>query len=329
MRRTASPFSLVLLGLGTFLLVLAPLFAWYVQPRAAVNPVDIDTTAVYTGRGSVFDLEQVETVPDQKITITQRVRGNVGESERSGNAVWDVTTSVDTDKSLPAADPHDALSFTPHRWVLDRRTTKPVRCCEAKPHIEGEAYLKFPFDVQKRSYQWWDNTLGDTVVMRYRGTEKVQGYTGYRFTASVPPTRSGTRMVPGSIVGLPDRPQVLAEEWYSNHGVELVVDQRTGRVVYARTSPRQTLRAPGGKTDAAVLLDAEKGVEFTDGTQREAVRQAKRDSGQLRLVGETLPVGAAVAGSLLAAIGAALVIRGRKVAEGPDTSGTPGQPLTK
>lgn len=102
MRRTASPLSLILLGLGTFLLVLAPLLAWYVEPRAAVNPIDIDQTAVYQGTGSVFDVEQVETVPDQAITITQRVRGDVAESERSGRAaVWDVTTTVDTDKSLP------------------------------------------------------------------------------------------------------------------------------------------------------------------------------------------------------------------------------------
>ncbi|MFD3729949.1 DUF3068 domain-containing protein [Streptomyces sp. NPDC058632] len=317
MRRTASPFSLVLLGLGTFLLVLAPLLAWYVQPRAAVNPIDIDTTAVYKGRGSVIDLEKVETVPGQTITVTQKVRGNVEDSERSGNAVWDVTTTVDTDKSLPAADPHDALDFTPHRWVLDRRTTKPVHCCEEKPHIEGEAYLKFPFDVQKRSYQWWDNTLGDTVVLRYRGTEKVQGYTGYRFTASVPATKTGTRLVPGALVDEPDRPQVLAEEWYSNHGLELVVDQATGRVIYAQTGPRRTLRAPGGDEDAAVLLDAEK-LSFTTDTQKEAVRQAKRDSGQLRLVGETVPVGAAVAGFVLAVAGGVLVARGRKEEERPD-----------
>ncbi|MGY0067119.1 DUF3068 domain-containing protein [Streptomyces sp. QTS137] len=317
MRRTASPFSLVLLGLGTFLLVLAPLLAWYVQPRAAVNPIDIDTTAVYKGRGSVIDLEKVETVPGQTITVTQKVRGNVEDSERSGNAVWDVTTTVDTDKSLPAADPHDALDFTPHRWVLDRRTTEPVHCCEETPYIEGEAYLKFPFDVQKRSYQWWDNTLGDTVVMRYRGTEKVQGHTGYRFTASVPATKTGTRLVPGVLVDEPDRPQVLAEEWYSNHGLELVVDQATGRVIYAQTGPRRTLRAPGGDEDAAVLLDAEK-LSFTTGTQKEAVRQAERDSGQLRLVGVTAPVGAAVAGFVLAVTGGVLVARGRKEEERPD-----------
>ncbi|MPY63547.1 DUF3068 domain-containing protein [Streptomyces spongiae] len=311
MRRKASPFSLVTLGVGTFLLVLAPLLAWYVEPRAAVNPIDIDTTAVYTGTGSVFDVEEVRTVPDQRITITQRVRGNVADSERSGKAaVWDVTTSVDTDKSLPAADPHDALDFTPHRWVNDRRTNRPVHCCGEKPYIQGEAYLKFPFDVQRRDYRWWDNTLGKTVTLRFQGVKKIRGYEGYRFTGTVPATRNGTRLVPGAIVDQPERPQVVAEEWYANHGIELVVDQATGRVLFARTGPRQTLRAPGGKKDAAVLLDSRK-IQFTADTQKFAVDQAKKDSGQLRLVGRTLPVGAGVLGFVLAAVGAVLVARGR------------------
>lgn len=328
MRRTASPISLILLGLGTFLLVLAPLLAWYVEPRAAVNPIDIDQTAVYRGTGSVFDTDQVKTVTDQRITVTQRVRGNVEDSERSGRAaVWDVTTTVDTDKSLPAADPHDALEFIPHRWVMDRRTTKPVHCCGEKPYIEGEAYLKFPFDVQRRSYQWWDNSLGSTVTLHYRGTKKVQGYTGYRFTGTVAPAKVGTRLVPGTIVDEPGRPQVLAEEWYSNHGIELVVDQRTGRVVYAQVGPRRTLRAPGAKKDAVVLLDSRK-IAFTTATQKEAVRLAERDSGQLRAVGETLPIGAAVAGFVLAVAGGVLVVRGRRRPESTDMSGTPEPVLT-
>lgn len=55
--------------------------------------------------------------------------------------------------------PRDALEFVTGRWVTDRRTNKPVHCCEEKPYHEGEAYLKIPFDVQQRPYRWWDNTL--------------------------------------------------------------------------------------------------------------------------------------------------------------------------
>lgn len=319
MRRTASPLSLILLGLGTFLLVLAPMLAWYVEPRAAVNPIDIDTTAVYRGTGSYFDTDEIETVHDKRITVTQQVRGNVADSEKSGRAVWDVTTTVDTDKSLPAADPHDALEFFLNRWVTNRHTNQPVHCCKENPYFEGDAYLKFPFDVHRRSYQWWDNSLGSTVTLHYSGTKKVQGYQGYRFTGTVSPVKIGTRLVPGTIVGQKNKPQVLAEEWYSNHGIELVVDQRTGRVLYAQVGPRRTLRAPGAKKDAVVLLDSRK-LGFTTETQKSQVKLAKKESGQLRMAGQTLPIGAAVAGFALAVVGGVLVLRGRKRPDSPEES---------
>ncbi|MBQ0849246.1 DUF3068 domain-containing protein [Streptomyces sp. NPDC057620] len=324
MRRTATPFSLVILGLGVFLLVLAPLLAWYVEPRAQRTPIDTDQTTVFTGTGSYFDTDEIETVDDKKLTITRQVRGDVAESEKSGRAVWDVSTSVDTDKTLPAADPHDSLQWTMERWVTDRRTNKPVHCCEEEPYFEGEAYLKFPFDVQKRSYIWWDNTLGSTVTLKYRGEKRIQGYKGLRFTGTVPATKTGTRLVPGTLVGVEDAGQVLAEEWYSNHGVELVADQRTGRIIYAAIGPRKTLRAPGTKKDAVVLLDSKR-IAFTPETQKQQVDLADTDSGLLRAVGRTVPLGAGIVGFLLAAVGAVLVVRGRPH---PDTPESSQEPLT-
>ncbi|MFJ7969686.1 DUF3068 domain-containing protein [Streptomyces sp. NPDC096324] len=319
MRRTVSPFSLITLGLGTFLLVLAPLMAWYVAPRAAVTPIALDTTSVLTGRGSYFDTGQIKTVHDSRITITTRVRGDIEASERSGRAVWDMTSSIDTDRTLPASDPHDALDFSQNRWVTDRTTNKPVHCCKEHPYHEGDVNLKFPFDVRKHSYQWWDGSLGSTVTLHYSGIKKVQGYDGLRFTATVAPTKVGTRLVPGSIVGLPERPEVLAEEWYSNHGIELIADQRTGRMIYAKVAPRMTLRTPGSKQDEMVLLDSQK-LDSTTTTQQDSVRQARKESGQLRLVSEVLPVGFGAAGFALAGVGSALAIRGLKRSESSGTS---------
>jgi hypothetical protein len=335
MRRTASPFSLLTLGLGAFLLALAPLLAWYVEPRAERTPVDVDTTTVFTGTGSYFDTGAVKTVHGKRITVTRQVRGDVAASEKSGRAVWDVSTSVDTDASLPAADPHDALQWTLERWVTDRRTNAPVHCCGEQPSFEGEAYLKFPFDVRKRAYRWWDNTLGATVTLSYRGTKKIQGYEGYRFTGTVPATRTGSRLVPGTIVGQPKRNQVLAEEWYANHGIELVADPKTGRIVYAAIGPRKTLRAPGSGKDAVVLLDSER-IAFTPATQRQQVALTDDDSGRLRLLGTTLPLGAGTAGLVLAALGAVFVVRGRGGRGGtggrgpsnPDSSPTVLEPST-
>ncbi|MBO1336846.1 DUF3068 domain-containing protein [Streptomyces sp. VRA16 Mangrove soil] len=328
MRRTASPLSLVSVGLGTFLLVLAGLLAWYVEPRAERTTLDIDTSTVFTGTGSYFDTAKIRTVQDQRITITRQVRGDVAESERSGRAVWDAVTSVDTDKTLPASDPHDALQWTLERWVTDRRTNAPVHCCGEQPAFQGEAYLKFPFHVQKRTYTWWDNTLGATVPLRFSGVTKVQGYEGYRFTGTVAPARTGSRLVPGRIVGLPKKGQVLAEEWYANHGIELVADPTTGRILYAAIGPRKTLRAPGSAKDAAVLLDSEK-IAFTPATQRQQVGFARDDNDRLTLLGTTLPLVAGALGALLVVAGAVFVVRGRggrTAAEGPEGPGSPGGP---
>ncbi|MGW1888947.1 DUF3068 domain-containing protein [Streptomyces sp. NPDC002004] len=324
MRRTAHPSSgprpsrpqlppslpFVLLGLGVFLLVLSPLLARYVEPRAARTPVGVDTTAVFTGTGSYFDTRSVSTLHHRRITVTQQVRGDVADGVRSGHAVWDVSTSVTTDGTKATADPHTALQWTLERWVTDRSTNAPVHCCAEHPYFEGEAYLKFPFDLRKRAYRWWDDTLGATVELTYRGTRRVQGYEGYRFTGTVAPTRTGTRLVPGRLVGEPERSQVLAEEWYANHGIDLVADQRTGRIIYAAIGPRKTLRAPGTHKNAVVLLDSRR-IAFTTATQKQQVGLARTDSGRLRLLGRTLPVGAGAAGLVLATAGAVLVVRRR------------------
>ncbi|MFG2334233.1 DUF3068 domain-containing protein [Streptomyces sp. NPDC048604] len=311
MRRSASPLSLTLFGAGVFLLVLAPLLVWYVQPYAKRTPVDVDTTTVFTGTGRSFDVGRLETVDGQRITITRKVRGDVADSLKSGNAVWDVSTSVDTDATLPASDTRDSLQWTLERWVTDRRTNEPVHCCRESPAFDGEAYLKFPFDVEERDYRWWDGTLGGVVRLRYEGPRTVQGYEGLRFTGTVPPTRTGVRQVPGRLVGLPKTPQVLAEEWYANSGIELVADRRTGRILYAAIGPRKTLRAPGSSEDAVVLLESDE-IAFTDDTQRQQVDLAAADSRKLELLGRTVPLAAGALGAVLALVGGVLVARGRR-----------------
>ena len=91
-----------------------------------------------------------------------------------------------------------------------------------------------------------------------------------------------------------------------------------GRVIYAQVGPRRTLRAPGHAYDSVLLLDADK-LAFTTATQREQVKLAKKESGQLRLVGQTLPIGAAVAGFVLAVAGGVLLLRGRRRPESPES----------
>ncbi|WHM41050.1 DUF3068 domain-containing protein [Streptomyces sp. BPTC-684] len=308
MSRTVSRLALVSLGLGVFLLTLAPLLAWYVTPHAKRTPIDVDITTVSTGNGSYFDTTSLSVLHDQTLTITRRVLGNVAESKHSGHAVWDVSTTIDTPRTLPLADPRKSLQWTTERWVTDRRTNAPVHCCQEAPvPHQGDAYLKFPFDLRKRTYQWWDATLNGTVPLHYAGTGKVLGHQGYRYTGTVPPTRVGTRQVPGILVGLPRRPQVQAEEWYANPAIDLVVDRRTGRVLDAAISPVKSLRAPGGAKDAVTLLQGDR-LEFDRQTQHRQVDLAAKDNRKLLLIGTVAPLAGAGTGTLLTAASAGLMV---------------------
>jgi len=310
MRKLPSPISLVVLGTGAFLLVLAPMLAWYVEPRVKLMPIDTNVTTSLTGTGSYFDQDTVSVKNGQKITVTQRVLGDVAASDRSGYAIVDVASIVDTPKTLPLKDPRRSLDWSQERFVVDRRTNRPVHCCGEKPAHRGEAYLKFPFDVQKRDYRWWDGTLDGTVLLRFDGTKRLHGYEGYRFTGMVAPTKRGTRQVPGALVGLPKQDQVIAEEWYANAGIELVVDQRTGQIMNVKTAPHVTLRAPGAKYDAVTLLRSDR-LEMSPAMQREQVKFAAKNSRDLQLLGEIAPVGGAVTGLVLAVAGGVMVMRGR------------------
>ncbi|MFW6724266.1 DUF3068 domain-containing protein [Streptomyces sp. MAR4 CNY-716] len=331
-RRKASPLSLILLGLGVFLLVLAPMLAFYVEPRAKLNPVDIESTTRYEGTGTFYDTDAQKERDNQELTIVRRVLGDVAASD-DDTAVWEAATTIDTPLTRKVDDPRRAFQFTTERWVMDRETNAPEHCCGEDTGVDGkrfggDSYLKFPFDVEKRTYRWWDSTAQDTVALEYAGEKKIQDYTGLAFTGEIEPVKTGTRQVPGVMVGLPDKDQVFAEEWYANEKIELVADERTGRIIYASIAPKKTLRQPGGGTDEVTLLQSD-GIEFTEETQKEQVDLADEDSSRLKLVGETLPVVALVAGFVLAGAGAVLLVRGGRPDE-PDherePDGVPPQP---
>ncbi|MGW8376305.1 DUF3068 domain-containing protein [Streptomyces sp. ODS28] len=309
MRRRSAPLPLTLLGLGVFLLVLAPMLVWYVEPHGKRNPLDVNLTSVFTGSGKYFDQEKLRTRETEGLSITRRVLGNVAAGERSGRAVYDVSQAVDNPATRKFHDPRRSFQWDLERWVTDRKTNLPVQCCGLRPaDTSGEAYLKWPFDVRERTYIWWDSTLGKTVPVRYTGRQKIKGYEGMRFTATVAPTRMGTRQVPAVLVDKKRTGQVQAEEWYANSGLEFVVDRVTGRILYAATGLKVTLRAPGGKADKVTLLQSDR-LAFDDATQREAVRLAKADNRKVRLVGTTAPLVAVIAGGVLTLAGAVLLVR--------------------
>ncbi|MEK8170612.1 porin PorA family protein [Streptomyces sp. M19] len=206
-----------------------------------------------------------------------------------------------------AARPRRSLRWTTERWVTDRRTNAPVHCCGERPVFDGDAYLKFPFDLKQRSYRWWDSTLGAAVPLRFSGTTRVEGHRGYRFTGTVRPTRIGTRLVRG--------------RWWTGRA-RARCRRRSGTPTPASSwSPTGAPAASstpasrpgdaartGGHRDAVTLLRSG-GIRFTDATRRAQVGLARDDNDRLRLVGRVAPLAAASAGTVLTAAGAALTLR--------------------
>ncbi|MGW6917168.1 porin PorA family protein [Kitasatospora sp. NPDC054939] len=304
--RRLSRTGLVLTGLAAFLLVVAPLLHWYALPNLRRTPVDTDTTTVFTGRGTVFDTKAVAVSPVQDLTLTRRVVGNVAQSSGT-RAVMDVSTQIDTAATLELRDPRRSVQWTVERWVTDRRTNLPLHSHGETPVFSGEAYLKFPFGLDRRPYTYWDSTLGGTVTLDYQGTATVNGRTGYRYGAVLGPTRVGTQQLPGKVLGVPGSSQVVAERYYANGGFSVVVDPVTGVVMDARTQPLVTLRTSADGPDLLTLLRAD--LTMTPESRANQVRTAQASARKLELVGTVGPLGAGAAGLVALAVGGALLRR--------------------
>lgn len=307
--RRLSRTGLVLAGLAAFLLVVAPLLHWHVLPNVRKTPIDSNITTVFTGSGTVFDTRTVAVSPVQPLTLTRHVVGNVAQSS-STRAVLDISTQIDTAATLDLHDPRRSVQWTVERWVTDRSTNLPVHSNGETPFFSGEAYLKFPFGLAKRPYVYWDSTLGGTVTLAYQGTATVNGQLGYRYGAAVGATRIGTQQVPGKLLGLADRSQVVADKYYANAGFSVTVDPVTGTVMDARTQPSVTLRTAADGPDLLTLLQAD--LSMTAESRASQVDTAVDSGRKLTLLGTTLPVGAGAAG-LVCLLAGGVLLRRRSV----------------
>ncbi len=305
--RRLSRTGLVLTAVAAFLLVLAPLLHWYALPNLRKTPIDTNTTTVFTGSGTVFDTKAVAVSPVQDLTLTRRVVGNVAQSSPT-RAVMDISTQIDTAATLELRDPRKSVQWTVERWVTDRRTNLPLHSHGETPVFSGEAYLKFPFGLVKRPYVYWDSTLGGTVTLDFQGTATVGGRTGYRYGAVLGATKVGTQQVPGKLLGLADRSQVVADRYYANGGFSVVVDPVTGTVLDARTQPLVSLRTSADGPDLLVLLRAD--LTMTAESRDGQVRTAQVAARKLELVGTTAPVAAGAAG-LVCLLAAGVLLRRR------------------
>lgn len=309
MRRTI---GLVLIGLGVFALVVSPLARFYVYPQVAVAPADQDSVSVLVGENAnVFDVGSLENITTD-LTTTASTVGDVEAAEQSedegrdGVVVWVNTSSTKDSDDVVRSRSIDRVAF-------DEFTGEAVNCCgEFYSAVEGEQeaveheglVFKFPFETQKKTYDFWDSTLLETRPAEFSGVEGVEGITTYKFVQEIEPSLTETSEVPAAVLGLDQEGNVEADRMYSNVRT-MWVEPRTGVIIKRTEEQYNTIRYDG--EDRLVTTAVNTGYD-------EATIKGNADkygplASQLNLLRNVVPLAALIAGVLLVLIGVVLARR--------------------
>jgi hypothetical protein len=199
------------------------------------------------------------------------------------------------------------LSAGTIRVAFDRTSSELSECCGANVDGADVAFaginpLKFPFFVEKRSYDYFDTTILQAPPAEYVGEEELFGMNTYKFVQNIPPTQYTEIEVPGDLVGS-EEASVVGGRFYSNVRT-LWVDPVTGSVIKGYEEQKQTLRVDG--EDKLVLVEAN--VGGTDAAVQQTVEDTQSTSNLLNMLNSTIPLVAAILG-VLALVGGLLLSR--------------------
>lgn len=302
--------SLVLIAVGAFLVVLAPMIRFYAYPRLAVAPANqVSETGLQANGAKVFDIKTLKTIPaDLRIQVITHGDASTPKSHPDDVTYVNSTLTKDTNGNL--------LSGEIERMSFNKRTGEASNCCKdfiadekdapGTPVTHEGLVAKFPFQTKKKTYQFWDSTLRTANPIYYKGTSKIEGLTVYRFEQTIAPTQYGTQEVPLSLLGEPGDGTVTAPEMYSNTRT-LWVEPETGVIIQRQEKQLNTIDYQG--TPKVVLTDAT--ISYDDKTLRKNVDDYGAQGTRLKLARSTGPEIAFILG-LVSILGGALLGRRRQ-----------------
>ncbi|QIG42649.1 DUF3068 domain-containing protein [Nocardioides anomalus] len=293
----------VLIGLGAFLVVLGVLAVAYAPGVVKKTPLDVDTTTVYEGEAAKLDpaTGAFDKKPAYAIRITK------ADSKKSSDdhvimaetacAVFDTGGAQEC---VNGNDP-DLITASIDVFAEDRKTALAVDDknlpADAVPH-EG-LINKFPFDVQKKSYPFWDGDVGSAVDMEYQGVENLFGLKTYRFQYTVK-----------------DAPITIGEGITGTYDnvVTVNVDPKTGSIVKSGQDQQQYL------DDGTPVADVQ--LTGTDASVKKAVDEAKDNGKSLFVLLTLVPLIGFIGGAICLIGGLVMVARerarGQRVADRDD-----------
>ena len=289
----------VLLGLGAFMLVLAPMLRFYALPALLKTPIDQYAESFAPGTGTTFNPATLSEEDGVHMVAHRTLRGDVAASSDTVG-VWDESLILEkTDGTL--------INATTDRVAWDRKTGEAVNCCDENVNGEPTKHVglsyKFPFHSKKQTYQFFDTTAKKAYPMRYRGSQQLQGFTVYKYVQHVPSQQIGELELPGSLVGQPNTPSVKAPRYYDN--IRTVwVEPLSGVIVKGQEKQHQALRDSSGN-DAVTLIKVT--LTFNEKTQRSQAKLADDARSQAALLGTWIPLGLLLLGIVVVVLGLVLL----------------------
>jgi hypothetical protein len=282
-----------LLFLGAFLLVGGLMARFWAADQVKRTPLDVSSVTRLAGEAQLYDGTALET---HRVKATSTTHAD---SEKSDDDVVVFQNSsclvLDPDGTVPdcvsADDPDERLvSAGTDHFATDRRTALAVNEArylppDAKEH-EG-LVNKFPFDVERRDYPFWDSLANQSVTAAYAGEETLDGLTTYRFDI----------LVQDAAIEIGDDPGVYATE------KRMWVDPATGSII--KQTERQVRKM---QQTGQTVLDLTFG--FTPETVEANVADAKENAARIDLLTQTVPIVGVLGG--VAAIAGGLVLMPRR-----------------
>ena len=304
----------VVIGLGAFFLTMAVLLRFYAYDRLAVVPLDQNTRqTVVDEHATFFDADKVAP-GEGRLTTVATVIGDPAASKTVSDQTGKDVVVLDKGQTSDNNDQAPPMDASTDRIAVDRHTGLPVAWSGTRSNgkaskLSGQT-IKFPFQTQKQTYQYWDGTAGTTMAMKFIGTEKVKGLTTYKFEGSLPLTKFREQELPRGAFGLPDTGGVVADRLYQNTRT-LWVEPETGVMMKLQEKQHQELHLdePGAKPVNALTTTS----VFTDQTIQKNVDDYKTKAMLLKILRLWAPIALGVLGLALLLVGGAMALgrRGR------------------
>ena len=289
----------VALLLGVFALVAGAIAIFWGKDAAYRIPMNTDSYTRLTGEAS-GQLAKSET----PVPVTYIVHTQVDPKKSNDDVISMIQTKCmattadycidENGKFVLAGDDPQIVNIGQDKFALDRSTGLPVQ--DQGKYVTDTAavepyqgvVVKFPFNTEKKDYDYWDGTVGKAVVAHYKGTRTIEGLQTYRFDVDIPSQDA----------------EIAADTQGTYAATQSVwVDPKTGAFIDQKRT--QNVALP----DGTKLLDVQ--VSYTDDTVKNNVATAKDNGRSLFLIGTIGRFVAPAVGVVLILLGLFLLRRRR------------------